>query len=1178
MARHDWPGIRGSLLWSLALAGCGGGDTADFGKIVEAQSQGYAYLEANKLPEAAAAFKRLIALAPDEPAARTTLGIVYLRMGRARDAESQLREAIKRDTANLDARLVLAAAQEMSGRRDQAREELERLAQGPSPDPKIYYALADLARTDPDSIRRATDARSALEHLAQRAPGNVPARLDLAQVLTAAGDAEGALRELEALQQLPPALPDEATPAFDEAVRALRAANPAAAASALTRLHRYLEVTLPFQTDLAKLLGPQITLPGVPAVQLPQTEAMRQRLGRDSSAPSVTFTDATGHYLPAGGSGAGVTALAVGDYDGDGWEDVFTSAGDTGRARLIGWHGAGWTDRAPDAGLDVSGAMAASFGDVDNDGYLDLFVVDAHGTGHLYRNDGKGRFKDIAASAGVDRPGRTSRVVFADLDHDGDLDLLLATDGGLRFLRNNADGTFRDVTVDAGLTGPAPATDAAVGDLDDDGVMDVIANTAGNGPALFHNSHERRFENRTGPAGWTGAPGGGAVAVADYNNDGYLDVFVGGSESGTNMLFLNGHDGRFAPDHRSSAALGTLRTLATQAALFFDYDNDGFLDLVVVGEPHGGGPGVRLFRNDGTGRFVARTDRLPPGLPGGRAVVAADMDHDHDLDLLIAGPGGLRWLRNDGGNGNLSIQVSLTALTTGSGKNNVFGIGATIEARVGDVYQMRVVTDRVTTIGLGRHLKADVIRIAWPNGVPQTLYFPGSDQDVVENQVLKSSCGFLYAWNGTGFHFVTDVMWRSALGMPVGIGGNGDAAYAPAAASREYLKIPRDALAEDHGLYRLQLTEELWETSYTDEIRLVAADHPDSVDVVTDERFIPPGPPVRLKLFRTRRVRSPVSAVDDRGTDLLPALLRADDRFASDLSRERYQGVVKPHELILDLGDDLGGGQTLLMLRGWIFPTDASINIAMSQGHAATVAWPTLDVKDRSGAWRTVIPDLSIPSGKNKVVIADLTGKFPGADHHVRIRTNLEIYWDQVSLATTAPLSPVVVTALAPSAADLHYRGFSRTYRKGGRYGPHWFDYQTVSREPPWRPIRGLFTRFGDVNPLLQTADDEYIVMAPGDETSMAFDAGGLPPLPAGWTRDFFLYSVGWIKDADLNTAHGGTVTPLPFHGMTRYPYQGREHYPDDAAHRRYLEVYNTRPMGQDGSFRPASGTPRGGH
>src|SRR5437899_3653502 len=103
------------------------------------------------------------------------------------------------------------------------------------------------------------------------------------------------------------------------------------------------------------------------------------------------------------------------------------------------------------------------------------------------------------------------------------------------------------------------------------------------------------------------------------------------------------------------------------------------------------------------------------------------------------------------------------------------------------------------------------------------------------------------------------------------------------------------------------------------------------------------------------------------------------------------------------------------------------------------------------------------------------------------------------------------------------------------------------------------FTAYGEVQPILTATDDQYIIFGPGDEVVLQFDAGAAPPLPPRWTRDFLIYTDAWMKDADLNTAAGGTVEPLPFHAMSRYPYGAEQAFPTDAAHRRSVETYNTR-------------------
>ena len=472
----------------------------------------------------------------------------------------------------------------------------------------------------------------------------------------------------------------------------------------------------------------------------------------------------------------------------------------------------------------------------------------------------------------------------------------------------------------------------------------------------------------------------------------------------------------------------------------------------------------------------------------------------------------------------------------------------------------------MTHFGLGRRLKADELRVRWPNGVSQTVYYPGTEEDVLEQQMLKGSCPFLYAWDGRAFSFATDAMWNSALGMPLGImTREGGIMSASPHASQEYLRLPSGLLRPRNGRYEVRLTEELWETAYLDEARLLAVDHPESVQVYVNERFVPAGS-ASLRFYQVARPRLPVAATDERGNDLLPALRAQDHVYAATLRAARYQGLTELHDLVLDFGNLAAMDSVFLFLTGWIYPTDASINFALAQSHALQVVPLHIQVKDSAGRWRTVIPDLGFPAGKNKTVIADLTGKFLSADTRVRIRTNMEIYWDRAFLAATASASPVTVTTLRPMAADLHYHGFSRMYRKGGRYGPQWYDYGVVSREPAWPPIVGALTRYGDVLPLLDTADDRYAIFGPGDEVALQFDTAAAPPVPPGWTRDFIIYTDAWLKDADLNTAAGGTVEPLPFHRMSRYPYGAEEAFPADALHRRFVETYNTRRVGR-GSY-----------
>jgi hypothetical protein len=210
--------------------------------------------------------------------------------------------------------------------------------------------------------------------------------------------------------------------------------------------------------------------------------------------------------------------------------------------------------------------------------------------------------------------------------------------------------------------------------------------------------------------------------------------------------------------------------------------------------------------------------------------------------------------------------------------------------------------------------------------------------------------------------------------------------------------------------------------------------------------------------------------------------------------------------------------------------------------------------------------DIGIPVGRPQTVTVDLTGKLPSANRDVRIITNMRIYWDQILFATPEVISRAQTTQLDPMRADLHWRGFSAEVTPDGRE-PFTYDYQNVSFTSPWKTMTGRYTREGDVRELLADSDDMFAICRPGDEITLSFDPKVLKPLPIGWTRTFLLYADGFSKEMDVNSASPDQLLPLPFHGMSRYPYASPEHYPTDAKHRQYMEKYNTRVVRSQVSF-----------
>ena len=1144
--------------------------------LMTTQTLGLAYLEEFKLDDAEKEFLKYIKLAPKEKLGYANLGLAYLRMGKYPEAEKKLLKAIGIDPKDPDIRLILATVYQMNDQREKAISELNKSLEFSPGHVKTLYDLSELYSAGSDEQSRKL-RENVIRQLVEKAPGNIVPHLNLTELLIRNGATDKALEQLEIIHKQFPEFPKEAVDYYNKTVDLLRKGDKENAVIQFTIFHNYLKVTSPHQAGIMDLKGPGGSLIGFPLITFDQ-QSGSQISDSWSALEVIKFNDVSESaglgIVPAGNEGENPefrnsAHVAAGDYDGDGDIDLYVGSYDpvssTYKHYLFNNDMGRFKDVSAEVGITHAGKESfATFTDFDNDGFLDLYIVREDGD-ILYRNAGPGKFEDVTAKAKAGSPTGGNMALFFDMDHDGDLDFFEAGSKSDLLFRNNGDETFEDQSSRLGLSGKSFITrDAAFGDFDEDGDIDFIVVNENAGNILYSNQRQGSFKDITAGSGLESEGGSSAIAAGDYNNDGYLDLFIASLNGGNHKLYQNQRDGTYEEVKNTKEMFSSLKNVKAYDAAFLDFDNDGFLDLLIAGESsEKDGKGVLLYHNDGKENFTNVSQLLPEELKSGSKIAIFDYNDDGDLDIVIARlNGGISLLRNDGGNTNHFIKIKLVGLRAGSARNNHFGIGAKMEMRAGDLYQTLVVTDPNIHFGIGKRSTADVIRITWTNGVPQNIFFPGTDQSLIESQTLKGSCPFLYTWNGEEYVFVKDIMWRSALGMPLGIMG-GNTAYAFPDASDDYIKIQGELLKPVNGEYSLQLTSELWETIYSDKIELVAVDHPDSVDIFVPEQFAPPPFPGK-KIYMVREKSLPASASDSRGNDVLPFIAQKDYKYLSGFNPDKYQGVTEMQDLILDPGKIGQSGKLYLFMNGWIFPTDASINYALSQSSEIKVTRPSIQVINKKGEWETVDENLGFPMGKDKTVIADLSGKFLSSDHRVRIRTNMEIYWDYIFFSEELSSAPLNSTVLEPVSADLHYRGFSRSFRKGGRYGPHWFDYSTVDKDPKWRDLSGNYTRYGDVLPLLTSSDNKYIISNAGDETSVKFDAKGLPELKKGWSRDFLIHSVGWVKDGDINTAFGNSVMPLPFHGMKSYPPGPGDTYPQDQELQKYNLEYNTRVVTPD--------------
>jgi hypothetical protein len=806
--------------------------------------------------------------------------------------------------------------------------------------------------------------------------------------------------------------------------------------------------------------------------------------------------------------------------------------------------------------------------DLGNDGTLDLLAVRGSslllfealaGAEILLRENGEGAAQARRWSTEpieiARLPAPPADLLVVDYDHDGDLDVLAVGPFGARLLRNDGAapraleggtvvrGEFTDASSEAKLPQDVELGWCATEDFDNDHDVDLLLG----GPEALVLLDSRRsdgFLDLSAKAFGTQPSMSAEPLIADVDGDARPDLLEPGNPA---ALWRQRADGSFAlePLRHAIPAGATM--------LEVDLDLDGALDGLWSAR------GAAITGVQALSSSSERSFDLGRSASGNGTLVCADVDGDLDGDLARSGPDGLEVLRCTG-------PVGRAARIQPMGfKDNRRAVGAVVEARSREIYRRIYWRGEPQLVGCGAHETLDVLRITWPNGIVQTrLDVPPSAKPFLDAELgavlqvdsLPGSCPFLYAWNGTTYGFITDVLGGTPLGLPMAP----DVLVPPD--HDEFVLVRGSQLVPREGSLELQLTEELREVTYLDRARLDVVDHPAGIEIQPNERFtFPPFPEPHV--HTARDLLAPRTALASDGRDWAAELGALDDEHAVPFEPLEPQllGLAAPHWIELEFDPDRVREAPLLRLffTGWFLWSDASVNMASARTPGVQFVPPVLQVRDPQGEWVDAGPPVGFPAGKTKTMVIDVTNLLPRDDPRLRVRTTLQLHWDRIALAVDGDDAPLTVTPLEVSSAQLWARGFSQSIETGRSDLPERFEWDALAELPRWDQHPGRYTRYGEVVELLGAADDRFVILGSGDALTLRFDARGLPPLEPGMERDYLLYLDGWAKDRDPNTVQALDVEPLPFHGMSGYPYGPDERFPDGPEHQAWRAEWNTR-------------------
>ncbi|MEC9476988.1 MAG: ASPIC/UnbV domain-containing protein [Planctomycetota bacterium] len=815
-------------------------------------------------------------------------------------------------------------------------------------------------------------------------------------------------------------------------------------------------------------------------------------------------------------------------------------------------------------------AICFAVGDVDEDGIADIAISSGKEV-RILRGE-EGRTPDFKESIST-LSAPAIDLMLADIDMEGDLDLLLASGEGPLQLSLNEGRNFRSLEDSPDLNGAEIINSIiAVRDLDRDHDPDLLLSGATlswiSGAPQWKFSEDPQHRPLT-----AGAPIAATSALlVDVNQKPIQEGRSKRQLVDAELVLLE--DGKLRILQRA----GTVKSAEGQAIfagelpLPVEVTSANFATISAADLDLNGTQEILLGGTSSTS-VLHHTDGAPllssRSLPAAVTVVTGDIDGDGDPDLIMEKADGSLWLlRNNldiSSNKLHTFRAHLGGRRDGDDRRtNLLGFGARLELRNPDQTILTFQEGSLghnsrglspVIVGTGTFDRVGSLIIDWPDGVLQAELDVPTDQcqEIEEVQRKSSSCPVLFAFDGNKWNFISDFMGGGGLGAWIG-----PDEYAPPEPT-EVVRIAPEALQVVDNRLRLSVMEPMQEICYADQLNLIAIDHPEEDSCYPEEFFpIKAPPPSGKPLLLKESERIFPSKIRDADGKIEAQQVRHLDRiYAGPRSPvPEWVGYCENQLWQFSFDQTPDGARVALLLDGWVEYPYSRINFAAWQGStrlsAPTFRWR----RNADEPWQLLGKEMGYPAGMPKTMVLDVSDIVAQGAREFRLDSNLELYWDRICLAAVREVPEAQIHKIPLHSAWLRDGGYPREYSDDGRL-PATYHYDQRDPTLDYRQMeQGHVTRYGRVDELLAEVDDRFVIIGGGDELLLEYDASKLPELPEGWKRTWLLDTFGWCKDLDPLTGARDGVLPLPFRKMRQYPPQPDQPVPDRTE---YQNLWNTR-------------------